>query len=206
MTKSILKLQRETHYALLGTLMHCWVPSMHCRVPSMHCWVPRGANVGCYCSLGPKKTICLTNEKVYIFAWNLSFLGGLSLHLNHLIQSRIEISYRLFGTLPIGLLLSNLHSRQLETSPMTSYDQFWNMSTFGDSRAVRVIRQKKMPSENQFFLDEGATRLQWGLGVLGGQVPRLYGGTILGGGATHLGHPAGHLAQKFHFLDTFVAA
>ena len=40
------------------------------------------------------------------------FLGGLSLHLNHLIQSRMEIYYRLFGTLPIGLLLSNLDSRQ----------------------------------------------------------------------------------------------
>ena len=52
------------------------------------------------------------------------FLGGLSLHLNHLIQSRMEISHWLFGTLPIGLLLSNLDSRQLETSPMTSYDQF----------------------------------------------------------------------------------
>ena len=109
------------------------------------------------------------------------FLGGLSLHLNHLIQSRMEISYRLFGTLPIGLLFSNLDSRQLETSPMTSYDQFWNMSTFDDSRAVRVICQKKMPSENRFFLDEGATRLRWGIGVLGGQVPRLYGDTIFGG-------------------------
>ena len=63
-----------------------------------------------------------------------------------------------------------------------------------------------MPSENRFFLDEGATRLQQGLGVLGGQVPRLYGGTIFGGGATHLGRPVGHLAQKFHFLDTFAAA
>ena len=52
------------------------------------------------------------------------FLGGLSLHLNHLIPWRMEISHRLFGTLPIGLLLSNLDSRQLETSPMTSYDQF----------------------------------------------------------------------------------
>ena len=55
------------------------------------------------------------------------------------------------------------------------------MSTFGDSRAVRVICQKKMPSENQFFLDEGVTRLRQGLGVLGGQIPRLYGGNILGG-------------------------
>ena len=54
----------------------------------------------------------------------MRFLGGLSLHLNHLIQSRMEISYRLFETLPIGLLLSNLDSRQLEVSPMTSYDQF----------------------------------------------------------------------------------
>ena len=51
-TQSILKLQRETHYALSGAL---------------------NANVRCYCSLGPKKTICLANEKVYIFAWNLSF-------------------------------------------------------------------------------------------------------------------------------------
>ena len=55
------------------------------------------------------------------------------------------------------------------------------MSTFGDSRAVRVICQKNMPSENRFFLDEGATRLRRGFGVLGGQVPRLYGGTIFGG-------------------------
>ena len=109
-------------------------------------------------------------------------LGGLSLHLNHLRQSRMEISYWLFGTLPIGLLLSNLDSRQLETSPMKSYDQFWNMSTFGDSRAVWVICQKKMPSENRFFLNEGVTRLQQGLGGggLGGQIPRLYGGTIFG--------------------------
>ena len=43
-------------------------------------------------------------------------------------------------------------------------------------------------------------------GVLGGQVSRPYGGTILGGAATHLGHPAGHLAQKFCFFDTFAAA
>ena len=40
------------------------------------------------------------------------------------------------------------------------------------------------------------------LGVLGGQVPRLYGGTIFGGGAKHLGRLAGHLVQKFRFLDT----
>ena len=55
------------------------------------------------------------------------------------------------------------------------------MSIFGDSRAVQVICQKKMPSENQFFFNEGVTKLRQGLGVLGGQVPRLYGGTIFGG-------------------------
>ena len=38
-----------------------------------------------------------------------------------------------------------------------------------------------MPSENRFFLDEGAMGLRRGVGVLGGQVPRLYGGTIFGG-------------------------
>ena len=30
------------------------------------------------------------------------FLGGLSLHLNHLIAERMSAPYRQFGTLPIG--------------------------------------------------------------------------------------------------------
>ena len=78
------------------------------------------------------------------------------------------------------------------------------MSTFGDSRAIRVICQKKRCLQKiDFFLDEGAMRLQRGLGgFLGGQVPRLYGGTIFWGGVTHFGHPVGHLAQKFHFFLT----
>ena len=73
------------------------------------------------------------------------------------------------------------------------------MSTFGDPRAVRVICQKKMPSENRFFLDEGAMRLRRGLGVLGGQVPRLYGGTILGGCDT-LGASGGAFSAKVPFF------
>ena len=162
----------------------------------------------------PEAVLGWCNEVQYLFkAFNFcmvkvgyDFLGGLSLHSNHLIPYYMEISYWLFGTLPIGLLLSNLDSRQLETFPMTSYDQFWNMSIFGNSRAVWVICQKKMPSENRFFLNEGVMRLRWGLGVLGGQVPRLYGGTIFGGGVTHLGCLVRHLAQKFSFFDTFVAA
>ena len=32
-----------------------------------------------------------------------AFLGRLSLHLNHLIASRMGICYRQFGTLPIGI-------------------------------------------------------------------------------------------------------
>ena len=53
-----------------------------------------------------------------------TFLGGLSLHLNHLIAERVSAPYRQFGTLPIGIFLSNLVSGQLETSLMTSYCHF----------------------------------------------------------------------------------
>ena len=53
-----------------------------------------------------------------------SFLGGLSLHLNHLIGQGVSAPYRQFGTLPIGIFLSNLDSGQLETSLMTSYCHF----------------------------------------------------------------------------------
>ena len=70
------------------------------------------------------------------------FLGGLSLHLNHLIAERVSAPYRQFGTLPIEIFLSNLDSGQLETSLMTSYCHFWNLSTFGDSRAVWVFWPK----------------------------------------------------------------
>ena len=52
------------------------------------------------------------------------FLGGLSLHLNHLIAERVSAHYWQFGTLPIGIFLSNLDSGQLETSLMTSYCHF----------------------------------------------------------------------------------
>ena len=73
------------------------------------------------------------------------------------------------------------------------------MSIFGDSRAIQVTCQKKMPSENQFFLDEGAKGLQSVLGFVGGQIRRLYGGTISWRGATHLGGPVGHRTQNVHF-------
>ena len=72
---------------------------------------------------------------VYSVVSIVEFLGGLSLHLNHLIAERMSAHYWQFGTLPIGIFLSNLVSGQLETSLMTSYCHFWNLSTFGDSRA-----------------------------------------------------------------------
>ena len=51
-------------------------------------------------------------------------LGGLSLHLNHLIAWCAGISFWQFGTLPIGIFLSNLDSRHLMTSPRTLLGQF----------------------------------------------------------------------------------
>ena len=52
------------------------------------------------------------------------FLGGLSLHLNHLIASR-AINYDWpFGTLPFGLFGSNLDTRDLETYPRTYSGHF----------------------------------------------------------------------------------
>ena len=53
------------------------------------------------------------------FKQNYIFLGGLSLHLIHLIPWRLGISFWQFGTLPIGIFLSNLDSRQLMRSPRT---------------------------------------------------------------------------------------
>ena len=60
-----------------------------------------------------------------------------------------------FGTLPFGLFWSNLDTRDLETYPRTYSGHFWNMSLFGDSRAVWVLFRKWVVSENQSFLDEG---------------------------------------------------
>ena len=67
---------------------------------------------------------------------NYLFLGGLSLHLNHLIESRVTNYDWPFGTLPFGLFGSNLDTRDLETYPRTYSGHFWNMSIFDDSRAV----------------------------------------------------------------------
>ena len=56
--------------------------------------------------------------------WLTPFLGGLSLHLNHLIGSRVTNYDWQFGTLPFGLFGSNLDTMGLETYPRTYYGQF----------------------------------------------------------------------------------
>ena len=55
---------------------------------------------------------------------DLLFLGGLCLHLNHLIASRAANYDWPFGTLPFGLFGSNLDTRYLETYPRTYSDHF----------------------------------------------------------------------------------
>ena len=59
----------------------------------------------------------------FVKIWE-SFLGGLSLHLNHLIASRTANYDWPFGTLPFGFFGSNLDTRDLETSPRTYSGDF----------------------------------------------------------------------------------
>ena len=135
----------------------------------------------------------------------IGFLGGLSLHLNHLIQSRMEIPYRLFGTLPIGLLLSNLDSRELETShdilwPILKYVNFWRLQGRSSNLSQKDAFRKLIFS--RWRSDKASMRL----GGFRWAGPYAIWWYYFCGGATHLGRPAGHLAQKFRFLDTFAAA
>ena len=63
------------------------------------------------------------------------FVGGLSSHLNHLIPYPLGILNWQFGTLPIGMFLSNLDRRHLMTSPRILFGQydgtiFWGCDTF----------------------------------------------------------------------------
>ena len=51
-------------------------------------------------------------------------LGGLSLHLNHLIASRMANYDWPFGTLPFGLFGPNLDTRDLEAYPRTYSGHF----------------------------------------------------------------------------------
>ena len=63
----------------------------------------------------------LTGESINITSF---LLGGLSLHLNHLIASRVANYDWPFGTLPFRLFGSNLDTRDLETYPRTYSGRF----------------------------------------------------------------------------------
>ena len=115
---------------------------------------------------------------IWILVQCTVFLGGLSLHLNHLIGSRVTNYDWPFRTLPLGLFWSNLDTMDLETYPRSYSDHFWHMSLFDDCRAVWVFLRKWVVSENQSFLDEGAIITHLISLVLGGQVPRPSHGPI----------------------------
>ena len=67
---------------------------------------------------GCKVVIDATDKKTDKTFFNC-FLGGLSLHLNHLVASRVANYDWPFGTLPFGVFGSNLDTRDLETYPRT---------------------------------------------------------------------------------------
>ena len=76
-------------------------------------------------------------------------------YLNHLIAYHVANYDWPFGTLPLCTFSSNLDTRDLETYPRSYSGHFWNMSLFGNSRAIWVLFRKWVVSENQSFLDEG---------------------------------------------------
>ena len=129
----------------------------------------------------------------------VQFLGGLSLHLNHLIGSCMRISYGSFGTLPIGILFSNLDSGQLMTCPRTLFGQIWHMSIFGDSRAIWVLMPKYRGLRKSIFSrwrsNDCSTRL-WGFRWADGWAIWWY---YFWGGLRHLGALAGLPIRRFHF-------
>ena len=61
----------------------------------------------------------LVKHRLKLSPKKCQFLGGLSLHLNHLIASRTANYNWPFGTLPFGLFGSNLDTRDLETYSRT---------------------------------------------------------------------------------------
>ena len=164
------------------------------------------ANNTCWTTLKPFENDVVINKMIIlphrygnkcsaIILLVLLLLGGLSLHLNHLIASCMKTFYQQFGTLHIGILLSNLDWRQLETSLMTSYGYLWLLATPGP---FEYFCQNWVPSESQSFFDEGATIYQWALGVLGGQMTMLDDGTIFGRSVTHIRECHGQLHFSAH--------
>ena len=74
---------------------------------------------------GEEKFFCPFNLLYQYMKTRVNYLlGGLSLHLNHLIESRVRNFNWQFGTLPFGLFWSILDTMDLETYPRTYSGQF----------------------------------------------------------------------------------
>ena len=121
----------------------------------------------------------------------MQFLGGLSLHLNHLIASCTAISFRQFGTLPIDIFLS---------STRTPFGQFWHMSIFGDSRAVWVLLSNYRAFRKSIFSRWRSIGVSKCSGDFRWAGPRAIWWYHFWGGATHLGGLAGCWVQRVYFL------
>ena len=74
------------------------------------------------------------------------FLGGLSLHLNHLIGSRVTNYDWPFWTLSFGLFGSNLDTRDLETYPRTYSGHF------------EICQFLTIPGPFEYFSENGGLR------------------------------------------------
>ena len=73
------------------------------------------------------------------------FLGGLSLHLNHLIASRTANYDWPFGTLPFGLFGSNLDTRDLETYPRTFFFEYFSENGWSQKIKVFSMKERLLP-------------------------------------------------------------
>ena len=81
--------------------------------------------------------------------------------------------------------------------PILKYVNFWRLQGHSSNLSKKDAFRKSIFSRWR-------SNEAWGF-----KVGRSLGYMVvpfLGGGATHLGHPAGHLVQKFRFFDTFAAA
>ena len=87
--------------------------------------------------------------------FNILFLGSLSLQLKPPYSIAHEKLWLAIWVTSFGLFWSNLDTKGLETYPRTYSGHFWNMSIFGDCRAIWVLFRKWVVSENQSFLNEG---------------------------------------------------
>ena len=86
---------------------------------------------------------------------------------------------------------------------MTNFEICQLLATPGP---FEYLGQKPRGSENQSFLDEGAYKTSTRLGgVLGGQIPRLYGGTIFVG-VQHTWGSSEAFKTKVPIFDIFATA